>query len=162
MDLINLHVSFGSEGFWGRYLAKSFVSAGLGMVGGSGGGGGWLGQIFGTPCRMLPQNSLNWSCYHGRQSSVDKAFFIPHSSWQLARVYLNKKWLKILYCGIKYKTKPRMVCQWVRLPTCDESPERLLGQRCCGCHYPWQLMTTNDNDNLDIYISSSTGRLCQL
>ena len=47
-------------------------------------------------------------------------------------------------------------------PTCDESPERLLGQRCCGCHYPWQLMTTNDNDNLDIYISSSTGRLCQL
>ena len=27
--------------------------------------------------------------HHGRQSVVDKAFFIPHSSWQLAREYLD-------------------------------------------------------------------------
>ena len=27
--------------------------------------------------------------HHGRQSVVDRAFFIPHSSWQLAREYLD-------------------------------------------------------------------------
>ena len=27
--------------------------------------------------------------HHGRQSVVDRAFFIPHSSWQLARKYLD-------------------------------------------------------------------------
>ena len=32
---------------------------------------------------------MTYVIHHGKQSVVDRAFFIPHSSWQLAREYLD-------------------------------------------------------------------------
>ena len=134
------------------------------------------GSIYKAHIEVIDEEGKTDLLVASQASANSTAFNRRRRSWHcLSITYLDWIFLRLLFYNSSLLHGLRTDCFFPVMiskscpptstgtyPTCDGSPERLLVQRCCGCHYPWQLMTTNDNDNLDIYISSSTGRLCQL